>query len=71
MRLGGLHLQLKGVSDKRVFCEGVLPFEVAAGRPIEFSISFDNFNPWKNLPLSVVWVYACYLCLRFLNTYLD
>jgi len=32
------------VADKRVFCEGALPFEVVAGRPTEFSISSDNLN---------------------------
>jgi len=27
-----------------VLCEGALPFELAAGRPTEFSISSDNLN---------------------------
>ena len=35
------------VADKQVFCEGVLPFEVAAGRQTEFSISSDNLH-WGN-----------------------
>ena len=39
--------QRGSVADKWVFCEGVWPFEVAAGRPTEFSISSDNLN-WGN-----------------------
>ena len=39
--------QRGSVADKRVFCEGVLPFEVAAGRATEYSISSDNLN-WGN-----------------------
>jgi hypothetical protein len=44
---------------------GSLPFEVAAGRPTEYSISSDNLN-WGNsrgkicLPLSVVWDFTVY-----------
>ncbi len=30
--------QQGSVADKRVFCEGVLPFQVASGRPTSFSI---------------------------------
>ena len=40
-------VQRGSVADKRVFCEGVLPFKVAAGRPTEYSISSDNLN-WGN-----------------------
>jgi len=32
------NLQQGSEVDKRVFCEGALPFEVVAGRPTEFSI---------------------------------
>ncbi len=39
--------QQGNVADKQVFCEWVLPFEVAAGRPSEYSISSDNLN-WGN-----------------------
>ena len=39
--------QRGSVADKRVFCEGALLFEVAAGQPTEFSISSDNLN-WGN-----------------------
>ena len=45
-----------------MFCEGVLPFEVAAGRPTEFSIEALHTSiggaPSKNLPLSVVRIYC-------------
>ncbi len=36
--------QRGSVAGKWVFCEGVSPFEVAAGRPTEFSISSDNLG---------------------------
>ncbi len=40
-------VQQGSVADKQVFCEGVFPFEVAAGRPTEYSISSGNLN-WGN-----------------------
>jgi hypothetical protein len=42
-------VQRGSVTDKWVFCEGVLPFEVAAGMPTEFSISSDNLRISQNL----------------------
>ncbi len=35
--------QQGSVADKQVFCKGVLPFEVAAGRPTEYSIKYYHW----------------------------
>ncbi len=48
--------QQGSVAYKQVFCEGVLPFEVAAGRPTEYSISSDKLNWWNSCGKICHWV---------------